>query len=133
MAHSNINHVVISGNLTRDPDIKQTNSGTSVAELGVAVNTNIKKDGIWESKPNYFQVTVWGKQAELCSQYLQKGSKITVDGRLEWQSWENKEGNKNSRVVIIAQQIEFVSNTKGKSNSSGNTTATAESEPDEIF
>jgi single-strand DNA-binding protein len=107
MAATNINVVVVSGNLTADPDLRETSNGTSVCELRLANNVPIKKDGKWESKPNYFQVNCWGAQGENCAKYLEKGSPITVDGRLEWQMWEGKEGKTNSRVVIVADNIQF--------------------------
>lgn len=119
MPHSNLNVVFITGNLTRDPELKQTASGTSVAELGVAVNTNVKKDGAWDSKVNFFQVTVWGKQADTVNEHLAKGSKVAITGRLEWQQWENKEGQSNSRVIIVAQQIEFLGPPKKSSSGPG--------------
>lgn len=130
MAYSNINSVFVTGNLTRDVEIKQTNSGTSVAELGIAVNTSVKKDGAWESKPNYFQVVCWGKQAELCNEYLSKGSKVIIAGRLEWQKWENKEGQTNSRVIIVAEQVEFGSPKQGQKNE---TPPDSEPSPDDLF
>lgn len=129
MPVANINHVVVSGNLTRDVELKSTNSGTSVASIGIACNSTFKKDGNWESKPNFFEVTVWGKQAEICNEYLSKGSKVMIDGRLEWNKWENKEGQTNSRVIIVAQQIEFGS----KKGDGGSDTKSDTKEPDEIF
>lgn len=116
MPATNVNIVVLTGNLTQDPELKQTGGGTSVCELRIASNSSIKKEGSWESKPNFFQVNTWGAQAENCAKYLAKGSKIAIQGRLEWQSWETKEGKRNSRVVVTAQQIEFL-NTPKKGNS----------------
>ena len=93
MAATNINRVVITGNLTRDPELRSLPSGTSVCSLRVACNTRRKDNstGEWVDKPNYFDVTVWGAQGENCAQYLSKGRPVAVDGRLEWREWEDKE------------------------------------------
>lgn len=108
MTASNINVCVVSGNLTQEPDLRETGTGHSVCELRLANNVPVKKDGNWDTKANFFQVNVWGKQGENCAKYLEKGSPITVQGRLEWQMWEGKEpGKTNSRVVIVADNIQF--------------------------
>jgi len=108
MATNNINHVVITGNLTRDPELRQTSGGKSVCEMRVAVNSSFKQGDKWESKPNYFQVNTWAGLADNCAKYLEKGSGLAVSGRLEWQKWETKEGNINSRVVIVADSVQFL-------------------------
>lgn len=107
MAATNINVVVVSGNLTADPDLRETSNGTSVCELRLANNVPMKKDGEWTSKANFFQVNSWGGQGENAAKYLEKGSAITVQGRLDWQMWEGKDGKTNSRVVIVADNIQF--------------------------
>jgi single-strand DNA-binding protein len=106
---ANINRVVVAGNLTRDPELRQLPSGTSVCKLRVAVNTRIKdrETQQWTDKPNYFDVTVWGAQGESCSRYLQKGSGILVDGRLEWREWDAQDGSKRQSVEIIAENTQF--------------------------
>lgn len=109
MPATNINRVVVSGNLTADPDLRETSTGHSVCELRMACNVPVKKDGNWESKPNYFQVNAWGGMGENVAKYLKKGSPIMVDGRLEWQMWPDKDNpeKKNSRIVIVAENIQF--------------------------
>lgn len=119
MPATNINMVIVTGNLTADPELKETSNGTPVCELRIASNASIKKEGNWTTKTNYFPINTWGAQAENVSKYLTKGSKIGVEGRLEYQSWESKEGKKQSRLVITAKQIEFLS--KPKSAGSGST------------
>ena len=101
MAGVNLNRVCITGNLTRDPELRSTNSGTSVCSLRVAVNTRRKdpQTGEWGEKPNYFDVTVWGAQADNCAQYLSKGRPVAVDGRLEWREFTDREGNKRQISV----------------------------------
>jgi single-strand DNA-binding protein len=118
MAATNLNRVIITGNLTRDPELRSTNGGMSVCSLRVAVNTRRKDQstGEWVDKPNYFDVTVWGAQGENCAQYLQKGRPVAVDGRLEWREWQDKEGNKRQSVDIIADSVQFLGSREGGEN-----------------
>jgi single-strand DNA-binding protein len=105
----NINRVVLTGNLTRDPDARSTPGGLSICKLGIAVNTRRKNaDGQWEEKPNFFRVTVFGRQAESCGQYLKKGRPVAIDGRLEWSQWEDTNGQKRESVDIIADTVQFL-------------------------
>jgi len=109
MAASNMNRVVITGNLTRDPELRHTNSGTSVCSLRVATNTRRKDaSGEWVDKPNYFDVTVWAGQGENCATYLAKGRPVAIDGRLEWREWEDRDGNKRQAVEIVADSVQFL-------------------------
>jgi len=114
MAASNINRVIITGNLTADPELRSLPSGNSLCKLRVACNT-WRKDGAsgeWVDKPNYFDVTVWGAQGENCVKYLAKGRGVAVDGRLEWREWEQDtpEGKKKRQAVdIIADSVQFLS------------------------
>ena len=108
MAASNINRVVISGNLTRDPDLRSLPSGNSVCSLRIATNTRRKENGEWVDKPNYFSVTVWGAQGENCNRFLTKGRPVAIDGRLEWREWQDKEGNKRESVEIVADSVQFL-------------------------
>jgi single-strand DNA-binding protein len=109
VAATNINRVVITGNLTRDPELRSTPGGTSVCGLRVAVNSRRKDEsGNWVDKPNYFDVTVWGAQGENCAQYLAKGRPVAIDGRLNWREWEAKEGGKRQSVDIIADSVQFL-------------------------
>jgi len=111
VAASNINRVVLTGNLTFDPELRSLPSGTSVCRLRVACNTRRKNNatGEWEDKPNYFDVTVWGAQGENCARYLSKGRPVAIDGRLEWREWQDKESGKNrSSIDIIAETVQFL-------------------------
>jgi single-strand DNA-binding protein len=109
MAATNINRVVMTGNLTRDPELRNTPGGTPVCSLRIASNTRRKDaSGEWVDKPNYFDVTVWGAQGENCAQYLQKGRPVAIDGRLEWREWEDKDGNKRQSTEIIADSVQFL-------------------------
>ena len=102
MAATNINRVIITGNLTRDPELRSTPGGTSVCSLRVAVNSRRKDErGQWVDKPNYFDVTVWGAQGENCAQYLAKGRPVAVDGRLNWREWEARTAPSGSRWISL--------------------------------
>ena len=109
MAASNINRVIITGNLTSNPELRNLSSGASVCKLRVACNTRRKDaSGDWVDKPNYFDVTVWGAQGENCAQYLSKGRPVAVDGRLEWREWETPDGAKRQSVEIVADSVQFL-------------------------
>jgi single-strand DNA-binding protein len=119
MAASNINRVVLTGNLTRDPELRSLPSGNSVCSLRVAVNTRRKgASGDWEDKPNYFDVTVWGAQGENCARYLAKGRPVAIDGRLEWREW-GEEGSKRQAVDIVADTVQFLGGRDDAGPSSG--------------
>ena len=107
---ANINRVVLVVNLTKDPELRHTPSGTAVCSLRLAVNTRRKDSatGEWTEKPNYFDITVWGNQGESCAQYLAKGRPVAVDGRLEWREWDAQDGTKRQAVEIIADSVQFL-------------------------
>ena len=109
MASTNINRVVLTGNLTRDPELRSLPSGTAVCSLRIASNTRRKgASGDWEDKPNYFDITVWGAQGENCSRFLSKGRPVAIDGRLEWREWETQDGQKRQAVEIVADSVQFL-------------------------
>ena len=130
--------VIIMGNITRDPELRSTPSGTQVCGFSVAVNRNYK-DGSGEQKENvsFFDCSAWGKSGELIAQYAKKGSGILVSGRLEQRSWEDKEGQKRSRVEIVVEDFNFVGGGnagEGGSSSSSSKSSAASSDvaPDDI-
>jgi single-strand DNA-binding protein len=104
-----INRVTLVGRLTRDPELRHIPSGTAVLELGLAVNGRQQDEsGNWVDKPNFFDVKVYGRQAETLAQHLQKGRRVGVDGRLDWRSWEAQDGSKRSKVDVVAQNVQFL-------------------------
>jgi len=115
-----INRVCITGNLTRDPELRQSASGMSILKMGIAVNDRRKnpQSGEWEDLPNFFDVTMFGTRAESVSRFLSKGSKLAIEGKLRWSQWENPDGDKRSKVEIIADDIEFMSS-RGEGSGSG--------------
>jgi single-strand DNA-binding protein len=122
VAASNINVAVITGNLTKDPELRHTGGGTAVCELRVAVNSSRKngQTGEWEDKANYFDVVVWGAQGENCANYLSKGRPVAVEGRLDWSEWEAKDGSgKRQKVQIVAKSVQFLGSRDGSGGGGG--------------
>ncbi|MGA7434705.1 MAG: single-stranded DNA-binding protein, partial [Solirubrobacterales bacterium] len=110
----NINRVTVTGNLTADPELRHTGSGTAVCQLRIAVNGRRKDGDQWVDKPNYFNVTVWGAQGQNCANYLSKGRPVAVDGRLDWREWEAKDGSgKRQTVEIVAETVQFLGSRDG--------------------
>jgi single-strand DNA-binding protein len=109
MAASNINRVTMTGNLTRDPELRSTANGTSVCSLRIANNTRRKDaNGEWTDRAHYFSVTVFGAQGENCARFLSKGRPIALDGRLEWREWQTQDGAKRESVEIVAETVQFL-------------------------
>jgi single-strand DNA-binding protein len=106
---ANINRVVLVGNLTKDPELRHTPSGTAVCQLRLAVNGRRRDEsGQWVDKPNYFDVSIFGNQAETSAQYLSKGRPVGIDGRLDWREWDAQDGSKRQAVQIIADSVQFL-------------------------
>ncbi|QWT17614.1 single-stranded DNA-binding protein [Collinsella sp. zg1085] len=105
-----INRVIISGNLTRDPELRATANGTQVLSFGVAVNDRRRnaQSGEWEDYPNFVDCTMFGTRAEAVSRYLSKGSKVAIEGKLRYSSWE-RDGQRRSKLEVIVDEIEFLS------------------------
>lgn len=105
-----INRVTISGNLTRDPELRATSGGAQVLSFGVAVNDRAKNQqtGEWEDRPNFIECTMFGTRAEKLAQYLHKGMKVAIEGKLRYSQWE-KDGQKRSKLEVIAEEFEFMS------------------------
>jgi single-strand DNA-binding protein len=110
----NVNRVVVTGNLTADPELRQLQSGNSLCRLRLACNTRRRQpDGSWGEKPNYFDVVVWGAQGEAAKRLLSKGSAVAVDGRLEWREWTAQSGEQRQAVEIIAENLQFLDRRAG--------------------
>jgi single-strand DNA-binding protein len=122
-----INRVTLVGRLTRDPELQHLPSGTPVMRLGLAVNGR-QQDGAgnWVDKPNFFDVKVFGNQADFLSQHLAKGRRVGVDGRLDWSSWEAQDGSKRSKVEVVAQSVQFL-DSRGDGEGGGSYLPPAES------
>ena len=123
MAGTNINRVIITGNLTRDPELRTlSGSGTSVCSMRIACNGRRRNNETnqWEDQPNYFDVTVWGAQGENCSRFLTKGRPVAIDGRLRWREWTAENGDKRQAVDIIAESVQFLGGRDDAGNGNGN-------------
>ncbi len=105
-----INRVVISGNLTRDPELRRTQSGMAIMSFGVAVNDRRRNQqtGEWEDYANFIDCTMFGNRAESLSNYLSKGTKVAIEGKLRWSQWE-RDGQKRSKIEVIVDELEFMS------------------------
>jgi single-strand DNA-binding protein len=110
---ASLNRVFLIGNLTRDPDVRYAPSGDSVGDLQLAVSRRYKsRDGQDREETCFVGVVVWGRTADLCKEYLRKGSPVFVEGRLQYEQWE-KDGQKNSRIRVRAERVQFLSSGKG--------------------
>lgn len=111
---ASLNKVLLIGNLTRSPELRYTPSGQAVSDLRLAVNHDYTtQSGERRQEPCFLTVIVWGKQAESCSEYLDKGSEIFVEGRIQTRDWEGKDGQKRTTTEVVAQRVQFMSRTKG--------------------
>jgi single-strand DNA-binding protein len=121
MSVENVNVVVVTGNLTRDPELRALPSGTSLCKLRLAVNGR-RKDaatGEWVDKPNYVDVTVWGARGEAAAEHLAKGSPVAVEGRLDWREWEAKDGSgKRQTIEIVGDAVQFLGSSKASKGAS---------------
>lgn len=111
----NLNKTLHAGNLTRDPELRDTKSGTKVASIAIAINRQWKdKDGNQQQETEFQDITAYGKQAETISQYFKKGDPIFVEGRLKTEKWEDKDGNPRSKKIIILENFKFFNMGKKK-------------------
>lgn len=111
-----INRVNITGNLTRDPELRATAGGTQILSFGVAVNDRRKnpQTGAWEDVPNFVDCIVFGQRAEAVSRFISKGSKVAIEGKLRFSSWETREGDRRSKLEVIVDEIDFMSRSNGQ-------------------
>ncbi len=131
MSYASINHVVLIGNLTRDPELRDLPSGHSVCNLRIACN-GIRRDpeGEYRERPLYFDVAAFGGLAENVARYMHRGSLVAVDGRLEWREWETAEQGKRQAVSVVAETVQFLDRpARGEGDQSGETFASGERPP----
>lgn len=121
----NINKTMIAGRLTRDPEVRYTPKGTAVADIGLAVNERVKEGEEWKDKPTFIDVTLWGQNAENVGKYLSQGSLLFVEGRLQQETWEDKEtGQKRSKMKVVGQFVQFGPKSEGSSQGNKETAPT---------
>ena len=110
---ASFNRVVLVGNLTRDVDVRRTNQGTSVTDLGLAVNERVKRNDEWVDEVNFFDITLWGRTAEIAGEYLVKGSSVLIEGRLRYETWTQDDGAKRSKVKVIGEKMQMLGGKSG--------------------
>ncbi len=118
---ANLNKVMLIGNLTRDPELRHTPKGTAVSEISLAINRNwTNEQGQKQEDTTFVEVTLWGRQAEVVQQYVTKGSPIYIEGRLQLDSWDDKEtGKKRSKLRVIGENFQFLAGKPGAAGGSG--------------
>jgi single-strand DNA-binding protein len=132
---SGYNRVVVMGNLTRDPELKSISGDTSVAVMGLAINDNYRsRDGKEVDQTCFVEVEAWGKQAETCAEYLAKGSPALIEGKLQLDQWESKDGEPRSRIKIRADQVKFLGKPRnaGSNGGSNNGSRRQNQEPEHL-
>ena len=112
---ASLNKVLIMGNLTRDPELRYTPKGTAVADIGLAVNRRVSDgNGNWSDETTFIDVTLWGRQAELAQQYLNKGRGCFIEGRLQLDTWDDREtGKKRSKLKVVGENLQFLPDGRG--------------------
>src|SRR5208283_4687442 len=105
---TSFNKVILLGNLTRDPEVRYTPNGIAVASFAIAVNRKYKQGDETKEEVSYIDIVVFGKQAESCGQYINKGDSVLIDGRLQHRRWETEEGQKRTKIEVVAQSVNFM-------------------------
>ncbi len=118
---ASFNKVILMGNLTKDPELRYTPGGSPVCSFGLAVNRRYRQNDELKEEVCFVDITVWGKQAENCNEYLSKGSGIMLDGRLQQRSWETEDGQRRSKLDVVANSVQFLPRTGDRSQGAGQT------------
>jgi len=113
---ASFNRVILVGNLTRDVQLEKTPQGTPVAEVGLAVKDRVKKGGEWVDEATFVDIILWGRLAEIAAEYLAKGSPALFEGRLKLDMWESKEGQKRSKMRVVAERMQLLGGRSQNSN-----------------
>ena len=116
---ASFNKVLLMGNLTRDPELRFTSNGSALAKFGLAVNRKYKAGEEWKEEVCFVDITVWGKQAENCAEYLSKGRPVFIDGRLQFSTWETDDGQKRNKLEVVANSVQFLGQAGGGGKSGG--------------
>lgn len=124
------NKVILMGNLTRDPEVRYTPNGVAVASFAIAVNRKYKQGDEIKEEVSYIDIVVFGKQAENCGQYINKGDSVLIDGRLQQRRWETEDGQKRSKVEVVAQTVSFMPKRSWSGQAAGHAAGQAEPIPE---
>lgn len=115
-----LNKVLMVGNLTRDPEMRYSGSGTGICKLGMALNRKYRKqDGEMQEETTFVDITVFGRQAETCNEYLKKGSGALIEGRLNYESWQAQDGSKRNKLTVVAERVQFMPRSGGGGGGGG--------------
>jgi single-strand DNA-binding protein len=129
----NLNKVFLMGNLTRDPELRHTSNNTAVANIGLAVNRRWRdQNGEMREETTFVDCEAWGRQAETLCKYLNKGRPLFIEGRLKLDQWENKEGQKQSRLRVVIENFQFI-DSRENAGSAGGRTPAADARRDDPF
>jgi single-strand DNA-binding protein len=125
------NKVILMGNLTRDPELKYLPSGTAMAKFGLAINRvyNDRQSGERKEEVCFVDVTAWSRQAEICNEYLRKGSPVLLEGRLNYNTWETDDGQRRSKLDVVAERVQLIGGRQGSAESGGDTESYEQSRP----
>ena len=126
---ASFNRVVLVGNLTRDVELRYIPSGTAVTDISLAVNERVKRNDQWVEEANFFDVTLWGRTAEVAAEYLSKGSSVLIEGRLKQDKWE-QDGQKKSKVKVVGERMQMLGSRS--TGSGGNNFASQETESQKV-
>ena len=129
---ASFNRVVLVGNLTRDIELRRTPQGTAVTDLGLAVNERVKRNDEWVDEANFFDITLWGRTAEVASEYLSKGSSVLIEGRLKYETWQQDDGARRSKVKVVGERMQMLGGREGGGqggSGGGSHTASNSSQP----
>lgn len=130
MSRGSINKVILIGRLGSDPEVRYTPSGAAVANFNVATNRGYKdKEGNWKDETDWHRIVVWNRTAEFCKEYVKKGYRVYVEGRLQTRSWEDQSGQKRFTTEVVALDVQLLESQQQNSASAGNTGAPMEMEP----
>lgn len=113
---ASFNRVVLVGNLTKDIELRHTKNNTAVTDISIAVNERVKKNEQWADEVHFFDITLWGRLAEIAAEYLSKGSSVLIEGRLKHDRWE-QDGQKRSKIGIVGEKMQMLGSKGGGSNS----------------
>jgi len=116
---ASFNRVVLVGNLTRDVELRRTPQGTAVTDVGLAVNERVKRNDEWVDEANFFDITLWGRTAEVASEYLAKGSSVLIEGRLKYETWSQEDGTKRSKVKVVGERMQMLGGRGGGGQGGG--------------
>ena len=129
---ASVNKVFLMGNLTRDPELRFTSNGSAVAGFGMAINRRYKQGDEWKEEVCFVDITVWGKQAENCAEYLSKGRPVFVEGYLKLNSWETDSGEKRNKLEVVALTVQFLGRPGGRDDTVGGDTGSGAGARDDI-